>query len=427
MNYEKAIEYLYENFPMFSKEGLSAYKPGLETSLRLAALYDNPHEKFRSIHVGGTNGKGTTAHLIASVLQEQGYRVGLYTSPHLTDFRERMRINGEMIPKEKVVEFLKTLPSRISQDSLSSAQDSPIRPSFFEVTMMMAFDWFANEKVDYAVVEVGLGGRLDSTNIITPQISVITNISLDHTQILGDTLGAIAAEKAGIIKRGVPVVIGEMLPETTPVFMEKAKETGSEIITPSGHYMKAGDRHFGDSGWSRENVGTVLAALDVLKRQGVEISDIAVKDGIEKVKENTGLTGRWMKLSDNPFVIADGGHNPAALALTFAKLQSLMKDRPGGTLRMVIGFMADKAVDKITGMVPPEAEYYAVNAPVARALSSELLWKKMKTAGLNARTFDSVKEGYEAAKREASEKDIIFIGGSFSVVGDILNHLSFPQ
>lgn len=418
--YKEALEYLYNNFQMFSNIGGEAYKPGLDMSLRLSKLLGNPHEKFKSIHVGGTNGKGSTAHMIASVLQTQGYKVGLYTSPHLVDFRERMKINGKMIPKSNVVSFIDGW----------KALNSELKPSFFEITMTMAFDWFAKEEVEYAVVEVGMGGRLDSTNIITPELSVITNISLDHTQFLGNTLTKIAKEKAGIIKPGVPVVIGETRKETEEVFRKKASETCSSIFFADTREVKSSDCHrqshfpcsseFPGGEYQKKNIKIVLTVVDLLRKTGMDLSDQTIWKGIEKVVENTGLIGRWTILGQSPEIIADGGHNQAGLNYNFRQLERLMRKKGTGCLRIIIGFMADKAIDEIIRIMPEEGIYYATNVPVARALPANVLMKKMHDQGLNARAYPSVRAAIEAAKKETSKQDLIFIGGSFGIVGEAL-------
>lgn len=412
--YKTSLDYLYSQLPMFSRVGAAAYKPGLDTSIALSRFFGNPHKKFKSIHVGGTNGKGSTSHMIASVLQSQGYNVGLYTSPHLVDFRERIRMNGKMIPKEKVIEFVEVWEK----------SGYIGHPSFFELTMIMAFNWFAKEGVDFAVIEVGMGGRLDSTNIITPVLAVITNISHDHNQFLGDTLEKIAEEKAGIIKRGVPVVIGETQPETEPVFKKKAEEEDSQIVFADQNSKE--DSVYADINlplkgeYQKRNIKTVACALNNLRHIGVEISDKAIKEGLEKVCEQTGLSGRWMIKGEKPLIIADTGHNEAGLSYNFHQLKELMALRPEGKLRIVIGFVADKAIDKIVPLLPRDAEYYVTNAKIPRALPAEKLLEKIKEAGLNGRKFENVNEAYIASKSEASSEDIIFVGGSTFIVADFL-------
>lgn len=424
--YKEALDYLYSQLPMFSRVGAAAYKPGLDTSLAIDSFFGHPHRKFKSIHVGGTNGKGSTSHTLAAVLQSQGYKTGLYTSPHLVDFRERMRINGEMIPKEKVVEFVEKWKSC----------NYPGHPSFFELTMMMAFNWFAEEKVDYAVIEVGMGGRLDSTNIITPEICVITNISNDHTQFLGDTLPKIAAEKAGIIKPGIPVVIGEAEGEIREVFENKAKETGAPITFAQDSDRIISIAESPDSGWEcmakegnfrfplagdyqKKNLNTVLKAIDAMRGAGIEVSDHSITEGISNVDSLTGLNGRWSILGHNPLVIADTGHNIAGITYNMNQLARLREQHPGGKLKIVIGFVADKAIDKILKLLPKDAEYYLTNASIPRALPVAQLKEKFNEAGLDGHCYEDVKSAYKAALDSSSEDDIIFVGGSTFIVADL--------
>lgn len=421
--YNESINFLFSRLPMFSRTGAAAYKPGLDTSLKLAEFFNNPHSKFPSIHIAGTNGKGSTSHLISSILQSQGYKVGLYTSPHLVDFRERMRINGQMIPKQSVVDFVDKW-----KNSGYSGQ-----PSFFELTMIMAFNWFAREKVDYAVIEVGMGGRLDSTNIISPVLSVITNISHDHNQFLGNTLSEIAREKAGIIKQDTPVVIGETQPEIEQVFINTAKEKNAEItfadqtpfIFPEiKKEIETGQISLPLKGdYQKKNILTVLAAIHKLKESGVVIDTENIIKGVENVCINTGLAGRWMIIGDNPLVIADTGHNIGGLSYNVAQLQRLLSEKPKATLRMIIGFVADKAIDKILDILPMNAEYYITNAQIPRALPALELLSRFVSRGFQARAFSDVESAYRNAKKEASEEDIIYIGGSTFVVADFLNYL----
>ena len=430
LTYPEALEFLYSQLPMFSRVGAAAYKPGLTTSLNLSRFFGDPHTQFKSIHVGGTNGKGSTSHLLASILQSAGYKVGLYTSPHLVDFRERIRINGKMIPEDKVVEFVE----KWSESGYEG------KPSFFELTMIMAFNWFAAQKVDYAVIEVGMGGRLDSTNIITPELSVITNISHDHNQFLGDTLEKIAAEKAGIIKAGRPVVIGETQEETAPVFVKKAEASGSPLVfaDQESESLISEENQLGwkisfdglkftlplGGDYQKKNISTVLSAIKELRKLGIRISDEAIKDGVEKVVEQTGLAGRWMILSGKPLTIADTGHNIGGLTYNFRQLARLMQEGRHETLRVVIGFVADKAIDRILDLLPRDAVYYLTNARIPRALPAEKLWEKFQQKGIDARIFPDVGAAYEEAQKEASEKDIVFIGGSTFIVADFLHYFS---
>ena len=437
MTYKDSLDFLFSQLPMFSRIGAAAYKPGLETSLRLDDHFGNPHLRFKSIHIAGTNGKGSTSHSIASILQEQGYKVGLYTSPHLADFRERMRINGRMIPEQDVIDFVERW----------KASDYDGHPSFFELTMMMAFDWFAKEQVDYAVIEVGMGGRLDSTNIITPIACAITNISFDHTQFLGDTLPKIAGEKAGIIKAGIPVVFGHAEDEVRKVFENKASEVGAPYIfaedspllesaertedfTFSCKAANTSDFNYPLTGdYQKENLNTVLHVVETLRREGVEISERALHDGLERVVSNTGLAGRWMKLSDAPLTICDTGHNRAGLSYTMPQLETLLAKRkkkyPEAKLRIVIGFVNDKDVAHIVDLLPREAEYYVTQASVPRAMPAADLLPLLQSEGLDCHL---IPEGVSKAYKEAlqtidPQKDILFIGGSTFIVADLLASL----
>lgn len=419
---------------MFSRIGAAAYKPGLDTSLNLDRHFGHPHRKFKSIHVAGTNGKGSTSHCLASILQKQGYKVGLYTSPHLADFRERMRVDGRMIPEETVVDFVKRW----------RATEYDGHPSFFELTMMMAFDWFAHENVDYAVVEVGMGGRLDSTNIITPIGCVITNISFDHMQFLGDTLEKIAAEKAGIIKSGIPAVIGHAEGGVKEVFRRKAEDEGAPITfaeeNPLLSYAEATEDFTlrcesplcgvflsplsGD--YQRENLNTVLHAVEMLRGEGVEIDARSISEGIRDVIASTGLAGRWMVASREPLTICDTGHNEAGLSFTMPQLESLYASRkekdPDARLKIVIGFVSDKDVAHIIPLFPKDAEYYVTQASVPRALPAEELLPQIKDLGLDCRLCaGGVEEAYSEARSDCkSDGDMIFVGGSTFIVADFL-------
>ncbi len=431
MDYNEALNYLFGQLPMFSRVGAAAYKPGLQTSEALDEFFGHPHRKFRSIHVAGTNGKGSTSHILAAMLQAQGYRTALYTSPHLVDFRERARINGEMIPEQRVVDFVERFKASGYQG----------HPSFFELTMMMAFDWFASEKVDYAVIEVGMGGRLDSTNIITPEACVITNISPDHMQFLGSTLEQIAAEKAGIIKAGIPVVIGEAGGSVRKVFEDKASEVGAPIrfaeeeqwlkdavVEEDGMACRSKDGlefRCGLAGdYQLHNINTVLCAVDMLKERGIAIDPVSVRKGFSDVCRLTGLAGRWMKISDSPLTIADTGHNKAGLESNMLQLRRLMEKRCGAALRIVAGFVADKDIATILTYFPTDAVYYLTNAQISRALPVADLEKKFIEGGFSkemiAGLFYSVNDAVEQARKDADASDIIYIGGSTFVVADFL-------
>ncbi len=429
MEYEKTLEWLFQQLPMFSRTGGAAYKPGLQTSLDIDAHFGHPHEKFKSIHIGGTNGKGSTSHMIAAILWSQGYKVGLYTSPHLVDFRERIRVNGEMIPKKDVVDFVERY----------RASGYEGHPSFFELTMMMAFDYFAKEMVDYAVIEVGMGGRLDSTNIITPLLSVVTNISKDHTQFLGKTLEAIASEKAGIIKEGVPVVVGEATGTIREVFEEKASQEGTTILfaedfmplqnceeNPAGGLdcksPICGEFHCELEGdYQRKNINTVLAAIYEMRRLQIEISDESVRKGMSEVCELTGLAGRWMQLADKPLTICDTGHNEAGIRYTMEQLERRATKR-NGKKHIVIGFVADKAIDDIIELLPKDARYYFTQASIPRALPVDELRKKFQEHGIEGKCYSTPKEAAKAAREESAAEDVVYIGGSTFVVADLLNN-----
>lgn len=427
VSYKEATEWLYRQLPMFSRIGAAAYKPGLETTIALDNHFGNPHRKFKAIHVGGTNGKGSTSHMLASILQTAGYKTGLYTSPHLVDFRERMRINGKMIPESEVVDFL---------NRWITGSDN-MNPSFFELTMMMAFDWFAKENVDYAVIEVGMGGRLDSTNVITPEVCVITNISPDHTQFLGDTLPKIAAEKAGIIKAGIPAIIGEAQGEIREVFARKGSEVGAPVLFAEDSPRLISMTEANDGGWDclseegkfhlplggdyqKKNLNTMLTAVKVMKERGIAIEDDSVTKGLENVVSLTGLAGRWSILGHNPLVIADTGHNVAGISSNMDQLRRLMKSKPTGRLRIVIGFVADKAIDKILALLPRDAEYYITNASIPRALPVEELAKRFEAAEIAAMSFEDVAAAFRQAVADSSPEDIIYVGGSTFIVADFL-------
>jgi dihydrofolate synthase/folylpolyglutamate synthase len=423
--YNEAIEFLYTSMPMFQRVGASAYKPGLDTVKMLDDKFGNPHLKYKTIHIAGTNGKGSTAHTLAAILQSAGYRVGLYTSPHLVDFRERIRVNGTMISHEAVVDFV----NRYRAMSLNC------HPSFFELTMTMAFEYFAREKVDIAVIETGLGGRLDSTNIITPILSIITNISFDHTAFLGDSLKSIAGEKAGIIKPSIPVVLGEAYGEVRDVFAQKALEQNSPIFFAQDEQRFAGVDSLDDGLLYRatrygdivgelvgdcqpKNAATILTALPLLEAQSLSITPQAVKEGFAHVTILTGLMGRWMTLQRNPHVVCDTGHNVGGWEYISRRLHSI-----DGTLHMVIGFVNDKDVSHILEMMPKTARYYFTNAQIERAMPATQLAEIATQCGLIGEQYPSVEEAYNAALAAAQPSDTIFIGGSTFIVADLLTSL----
>ncbi|MBP7368703.1 MAG: bifunctional folylpolyglutamate synthase/dihydrofolate synthase [Paludibacteraceae bacterium] len=424
MNYEQTLDYLYSRLPVFHQIGGSAYKPGLENTIRILSALHQPQNSFRSIHVAGTNGKGSVSHLLSSILQSAGYKTGLYTSPHLVDFGERIRVNGEMIDKQFVVDFVENHKSLIEE----------VQPSFFEITMAMAFDYFAKSGVDVAVIEVGLGGRLDSTNIIHPELSVITNISFDHEEFLGHTLPEIAAEKAGIIKSHTPVVIGEALSETKPVFIQKAREMNASIFFSENCRQVFFERYEENRMWVKtsngksylvgltgnyqlKNIATVLTAVDQLRMTNFEITENSLKEGLEKVIEKTGLQGRWQIISSSPKIIADTGHNPGGIAFVSEQL----KTQQYRTLRMVFGMANDKDIDTVLSLLPKNGVYYFTQAKIKRAFPSEDLLKKGQQAGLHGKSYSSIDEAIKTALNEAHEEDLIFIGGSNYVVGEALS------
>lgn len=427
IDYDNTLEWLFRQLPMFSRTGGAAYKPGLQTSIDIDEHFGHPHSKFKSIHVGGTNGKGSTSHMLAAILQSQGYKTGLYTSPHLVDFRERIRVNGKMIPKENVVDFV----NRYRESGYTGS------PSFFELTMMMAFDYFANEKVDYAVIEVGMGGRLDSTNIITPLVSVITNISKDHTQFLGSSLEQIAKEKAGIIKEGVPAVIGEADQEVREVFEEKGSLEGTTVLFAEDFHPLQMCNENANGGWDcespvcgsfhcelegdyqKKNINTVLAAVCEMRRTGIDISDTSIRTGMRDVCGLTGLTGRWMKISDKPLTVCDTGHNEAGIRFTMSQLERKVQ-MLGGKKHLILGFVADKAIDDIINLLPRDATYYLTQASIPRALPVEDLVKKFAEHGIEGHPYPTPKDAVAAANVAASLNDIIYIGGSTFIVADYL-------
>ena len=397
---------MFNQLPMYQLQGASAYKKDLTNAYLLVNHLDNPQKKIKYIHVAGTNGKGSTSHMLASILQEAGYKVGLYTSPHLKDFRERIKINGNEIPEDFVCDFIN------KNKSFFEANDM----SFFEMTVGLAFDYFAKEKVDIAIIEVGMGGRLDATNVITPLISVITNIALDHTQFLGNTLESIAYEKAGIIKPGIPAVIGEYTPETKPVFLAKAKENHSEIYFASD--LVSADLPsdlIGD--YQIHNKKTVVQTIAVLNTQaGFKISDANIKSGLLRVVKNTGLEGRWQQLGESPKIICDTAHNKNGLEIV---LKQVLKEK-FKTLHMVLGVVNDKDLDEILPLFPTDAIYYFCKPNIPRGLEASLLQEKARKHQLSGKIYPSVTEAYKAALQNATNADFIYIGGSTFVVAEIL-------
>ena len=412
MTYKETIEYLFNSTPVFEHVGASAYKPGLQTTEILDAHYGHPHKNFKTIHIAGTNGKGSVSHSLASILQEAGYKVGLYTSPHLIDFRERIRVNGIPVSEEYVIRFVEDFKH------LNSKRIHPLSPSFFELTTALAFKYFAEEKIDIAVIEVGLGGRLDCTNIITPILSVITNISFDHTQFLGNTLAQIASEKAGIIKHQVPVVIGETTKETRPVFENKAKEMDAPIFFAEEIDRSECDQYDFElkGSYQKKNLRTILCATKRLPF----IHPEHIQQGLTNVCKNTGLMGRWQTLSTNPLIICDTGHNVGGWKYLAPQISSVPCDR----LHIVFGMVDDKDIRNVLSMLPKNAVYYFTQANNHRAIPAQQVGELAKEYGLSGNTYPTVAQAYEEAKSSASEKDFIFIGGSSYIVADLLCHIS---
>ena len=420
MNYKETVEYLFNSTPVFEHVGASAYKEGLSNTLALDEHLGHPHKNFKTIHVAGTNGKGSCSHTLAAILQSMDMKVGLYTSPHIVDFRERIRVNGECLSEQYVVDFVEQHRSFFE----------PLHPSFFELTTAMAFRYFADQKVDIAVIEVGLGGRLDCTNIITPELSIITNISLDHTQFLGDTLAKIAGEKAGIIKEGVKVVIGEDVEETRPVFEAKAKEKNAPIVFAQDYpevlcseACAEGGRNYetlnfgmihGDlSGdYQERNMNTCLIACKVL---GLKKENVI--EAVAHVAERTGLVGRWMKINESPLAVCDTGHNVGG----WKYLAPQIKAQKCEHLRIVFGMVDDKDIDSVMEMLPKNAIYYWTQATSHRAIPKEIVADKGRTHQLEGNIYNSVKEAYREALKDASNDDFVFVGGSSYVVADLLS------
>lgn len=425
MNYQEVIQYLYNATPVFEHIGAAAYKPGLQTTEALDAHYGHPHEHYRTIHVAGTNGKGSVSHSLASILQEAGLRVGLYTSPHLVDFRERIRVNGECISEDYVIRFVEDFIRWNSADEQAPEHQDTLYPSFFELTTALAFKYFADANVDVAVVEVGLGGRLDCTNIIRPELCVITNIALDHTQFLGSTLAEIASEKAGIIKPGVPVVIGETTPETKPVFEAKAQEVHAPIFYAEDFTWPAPLPDFELKGsYQTRNLQTILCAanqLEEIEKQNVKDIASVVPQALTHVCQNTGLMGRWQTLHEQPLVICDTGHNPAAWQYLAPQITS----QPCRQLRIVFGMVDDKDIDTVLAMLPKHASYYFTQASTHRAIPAEHVAELARQHQLNGNTYPTVAQAYQAAVAGAHPDDFIFVGGSSYVVADLLSDIDF--
>ncbi|MBU3010348.1 bifunctional folylpolyglutamate synthase/dihydrofolate synthase [Polaribacter vadi] len=402
MNYQETLQWMFAQLPMYQKEGKTAFKKDLTNILAFSKELEHPEKKFKSIHVGGTNGKGSTSHMLASILQEAGYKVGLYTSPHLKNFTERIRINGNEIPKSKVMSFVNSHKEFLETQKLS----------FFEMTVGLAFDYFAKEKVDIAIVEVGLGGRLDSTNIIMPEISVITNIGLDHTQFLGETLPEIAFEKAGVIKDKIPVIIGEEQKEVREVFLEKVKETNSALFFASDIIQNYTSDLLGDY----QHKNTKTAVLTIQKLHGFIVSEENIKKGLLNVVRNTNLKGRWQILQDNPKVICDTAHNKEGLKIVLNQL----KKEKFTKLHIVLGVVSDKKLDDVLPLFPKTATYYFCKPNIPRGLPEDELQLKAMNLDLKGKKYSSVKNAYADALINANQQGIVYVGGSTFVVAEII-------
>jgi dihydrofolate synthase / folylpolyglutamate synthase len=428
LTYQETIDYLYAQLPMFSRVGAVAYKADLHNTIALCNSIDNPQQKFKSIHIAGTNGKGSTSHMLAAILQAAGYKTGLYTSPHIKDFRERIRVNGQMVIQQFVVDFV----------AETKAISDEIKPSFFELTVAMAFDYFAKKKIDIAIIETGLGGLLDSTNIITPILSIITNIGYDHQHILGNTLQEIATQKAGIIKENIPVIIGEALPETKDIFITTALEKDANILFAEENYITENTNNvdnklicevknvnsnntvslsLGLSGlYQAKNICTVLTAIGKIRNIGFTISDTHLQEGLLHVKETTGLKGRWDILQQNPTIITDVAHNKDGIAQV---LKQLSTNFPTASLHFIVGFVNDKDVDAVLQLFPKNAHYYFTNAHIPRAMPFLTLQEKAATVNLIGKGFDNVNEAISTAKNNADKNDVIMICGSFFVIAEL--------
>ena len=408
MDYQETVDFLYARLPYFSRDGKAAIKTDIHNTVKLCAVLGNPQNRFKCIHIAGTNGKGSVSNMLAAILTENGYKTGLYTSPHLKDFRERIRVDGEMISEAFVVDFTEKIIPHIET----------IEPSFFEITVAMCFAWFAEQNIEYAVIETGLGGRLDSTNIISPILSVITNIGMDHADLLGDTLEKIAAEKAGIIKPGIPAVIGESSPVTDPVFKARAEQMHADLYfadTNVCYYNTEIDTDLKGI-YQQKNSVTVMQTVDVLKTLGLNLNPFTVARALMKVREITGFRGRWEILSKKPLTIADTGHNAHGLALVVKQLQ-MEKHK---TLHMVFGMVKDKDRSSILALLPQNAVYYFCQPALMRALDATVLQTEALAYGLHGSAYPDVAEAYRAAREQATDDDLIFIGGSTFVVAEVL-------
>lgn len=429
MTYDETLEYLFSALPMYQRIGKAAYKASLDNSFALDEYFGHPHINFKSIHIAGTNGKGSVSHMLASILQAAGYKTGLYTSPHLKDFRERIRINGVMIPKREVTSFISKNKQILEE----------LKPSFFEMTVALAFWYFHSRNIDIAIIETGMGGRLDSTNIINPLLSVITNIGLDHSQFLGNTHALIAKEKAGIIKPGIPVIIGERNKHTYDVFRKEARKNKSPLFFAEDHFqtnysflssermqiLNITNHKTGISSeyktdllglYQQKNIQTVLEAIEVLKSKKIIITDTMITDGLSKVRETTGFRGRWEEIGYNPLIICDTAHNKEGLTIAVRQIMQI----PWKNLHFILGVSEDKDIDSILKLLPENAIYYFTRANIPRALEAEKLEEKAKNAGLTGLAFPSVNDALRAAKKKADKEDLIFISGSIFVIAEAI-------
>ncbi len=403
MNYTQTLDFLFSKLPIYQRQGSIAYKTDLNNIISVCKKLNNPHNKFRCVHIAGTNGKGSVSHMLSSILQEAGYKVGLYTSPHFKDFRERIKISGKMISKKNVVDFVKN----------NKFLFEDLRLSFFEMTVAMAFDYFKNKKIDIAIIETGLGGRLDSTNIITPEISIITNIGLDHTDLLGNSLNLIAKEKGGIIKKNIQVVLGRKQKEIHHIFKKIASEKNTKIV-----YSKKNKKFSSDllGEYQNENISTTVSAVNILIKKGWKITESNIKQGLLNVSYNTKIIGRWQVLNKKPLTICDMGHNIDGIKQIIRQIKKTKYRK----LHFLIGFVKDKKTEKILKLLPKNARYYFCKANIERGLCKEKLKQKAVFLGLNGESYNSVKSAYLNAKKNALDEDLIFIAGSAFVIAEII-------
>lgn len=427
MNYAETLEYIYSQLPMFQRVGAAAYKANLDNTIALMKMLGNRQNTFKTIHIAGTNGKGSTSHMLAAMLSRQGYKTGLYTSPHLRDFRERIRIDGQVIPEQTVVDFV----ARYSKEFVA------IQPSFFEITFAMAVDYFSTEKVDFVILETGMGGRLDSTNLVQAELSVITNIGMDHTQFLGDTLQKIAFEKAGIIKKETPVIIGQTQNETTALFTERAKELAApiyfadqelEIKTKPAKTMLQFDVWAKQGCWLKDmtcdllgnyqekNLVTALTAARIFQKLGYKLSEKSIREGLQSVSATTGFIGRWQKIGEAPLTLCDTGHNVDGISYIVRQIN----ETPHENLHFVLGMVNDKNIDHILSLLPKKATYYFCKADIPRGLNAQILAEKAHLKGLAGKVYTSVRQAVSSARSNAKATDLVFVGGSTFVVAEII-------